>query len=240
MKYIGIFVLLATVFTSCGWNDDDGLFGCERGEGPIVTKELPVEDFEELDLEINAKVILRVGDRQEVLVEGQDNIIDLIELDVRNDEWDIEFDDCVRDAERLVFTITTPFVREIKISGSGEVVSEDFLEAERMDIRISGSGRVDLGLRADRTNARISGSGKLFLEGETDRLDLNISGSGDVRAFNYAAQRCDVNISGSGDVEVLVQDELDVKITGSGDVFYKGDPRIEVNISGSGDVIDAN
>ena len=98
----------------------------------------------------------------------------------------------------------------------------------------------DLALEADDIEVDISGSGKVVLEGIADEIDLNITGSGDLRAFNITAREGNIKISGSGDAEVRIEDRLDVRITGSGDVYYKGQPLLDVSITGSGEVIDAN
>ena len=109
-----------------------------------------------------------------------------------------------------------------------------------IELRITGSGDLDMALEADDIEVDISGSGKVVLEGTGDELEIDITGSGDVRAFDLAVQEADVNISGSGDAEVRVANRLDVRISGSGDVFYKGQPEINDIITGSGDLIDAN
>lgn len=181
------------------------------------------------------------GDDLKVRVEAKGNIIDHIELDVRNGVWEIETDRCARDLGDMRFYITMPVITELKIAGSGEIYSENFLEVDDILLGISGSGELDLGLKADDVDANISGSGSIKLEGTGDNLDLRISGSGDLRAFNLEMNTAMINISGSGDAEVRVLTELDVRISGSGDVFYKGNPAsIDANISGSGRVINAN
>ena len=242
LKLFFIAMTCVSIMTGCfiDVDDDDGFFGCTDGEGPIISEELNLDPFTGIELSINASVFVTQGPIQSVFVEGQQNIIDEIDRSVRNGIWEIELDDCVRNMEPLKVTITIPNVTSLRISGSGELVSENVLVIDDIDLNISGSGDMDIAMEADDIESRISGSGTIIMEGVADDIDLEISGSGDYRAFNLEANRANVEIRGSGDAEVFVRDELDVKISGSGDVLYKGNPSIDVEITGSGEVIDAN
>jgi len=42
------------------------------------------------------------------VIKGQENIIEELETSVRNDVWEIEFDDCVDDSDVLRIFITLP------------------------------------------------------------------------------------------------------------------------------------
>ncbi|MFZ2897050.1 MAG: head GIN domain-containing protein [Saprospiraceae bacterium] len=240
MKWMVAALLATFSLQSCLFLDDDP-FSCERGVGPTVTKVLELPSFSGIDLQISGKVILIQGPEQHVEVEGQENIIDLLRLSVSNDTWNIRFDDCVRQHEELVFYITLPDIGYVSISGSGRVYGDNVFEGNDINLRISGSGDMDLALDDfDEVDIRISGSGDIRLEGEANEFDLDISGSGDYEAFGLQTQKGDIKISGSGDAEVYVTDRLDVRITGSGSVYYKGNPILNVHITGSGRVQEAN
>lgn len=223
--------------TSCGLSDDDGLFNCERGEGPIVTEELNIDEFRGVELDISADVFITQGSEFSVTVEGEENIINELDLDVTGNVWHICFEDCVRNHDDLNIFITMPVIDYLKIDGSGSITGENFFEVDDLELKISGSGDMDLGVGADDIDAKISGSGKMILEGDAERLDFKVSGSGDLRAFDLVVEKANVTISGSGDVEVNVTDDLDIKISGSGDVYYKGNPSVSIDITGSGEVI---
>ncbi len=231
-------LLLVLLVSACGWDDD--LNDCVRGNDDIETRVLDLPPFTGVDLTIAGDVFIRQGNEQLVEVEGPDNIIDLLELDVQGNTWDIEFDECVNIDGRFRVFITLPEIEYLAISGSGQIKSLDTLDVVDLILRISGSGDMDLGIEAVKIDSRISGSGEVFMEGDAEDIELRISGSGDYNAFNLSAVEAEVRITGSGDAEVNVSDHLDVEITGSGDVFYRGNPTLDVDISGSGSVVDAN
>ncbi|MEZ4959097.1 MAG: head GIN domain-containing protein [Saprospiraceae bacterium] len=231
--------LLLALFTITSCDDDGPFWDCEEGRGPEKEIVLDVDGFKGIKLNCNADVFITQGTDFEVVAKGEENIIEQLETDVHGSVWDIEFDHCTRDYDLKIY-ITMPEINYLSIAGSGKIKGENFFTADDLELRISGSGKMDLGLNAHQIDGKISGSGEMLLEGATDHLDFDISGSGDLHAFDLAAKTADLNVSGSGDAEVQVLDNLDVKISGSGDVFYKGYPVLNVNISGSGKVRSAN
>jgi len=74
--------LLVLLGSGCGWNDDESVFGCIDGEGAVTSEELLLNDFTKIKLKISADVYLTQGDVQKVVVEGQQNIIHAIDLDI--------------------------------------------------------------------------------------------------------------------------------------------------------------
>jgi len=245
--FIGMLLMSAMTMQSCyfDFDDDDGRGNfefnrCEEGEGGTITEELFLDNFTGIKLTTDAQVYLSQGDELEVLVKGQENIIDELETSVRNDVWEIEFDDCIEDSDVLRIYITAPNFDYIANRGSGKIRSEDILKADILDIDNNGSGAIILSVEADQINGRNSGSGTVELEGVAATFDYEIDGSGDVNAFDLLVRDAQLKIDGSGDFQVQVSDFLGVDIDGSGDVYYKGDPDMNVKTSGSGKVFNAN
>ncbi|MCK5571038.1 MAG: DUF2807 domain-containing protein, partial [Spirochaetes bacterium] len=130
--------------------------------------------------------------------------------------------------------ITMKDIEVLHVSGSGKIFGGNLIEADNVDLKVSGSGDISLELNVTSISAKISGSGEIDLSGKTETLDIGISGSGDFYAFDLSAEDVYVTVSGSGNCEVNASEKLDVKISGSGDVEYTGNPRINSKISGSG------
>ncbi len=243
LKYVCFALVLAMSSTGCYFGGDDdggGIFSCARGSGAIVTRTFDLSTFTGFEIKSDIDVYLRQGDAQSVEVEGKENLLDLLELDIQGKIWDIEFDRCVRDIGEFKVYITLPDINFIGVSGSGKVYSENQLESPEIELKISGSGDIDAAILVEKLDAKISGSGKIKLEGATNDFYLKISGSGDYDGFDLDSQTGTVKINASGDVEVYVMEELDVKINGSGDLSYKGFPLLNISINGSGDVVNAN
>jgi len=232
IRSIIILLIFTVIYSSC-------IFGV-RGKGEIVQQIVSLEDIQSFDLAIDANVTLIIGDEQQIEIRAQQNIIDNIKRKVKSGKWVIEYDKNVISNDPVEIIIIVPEIRGISISGSGEVYSDDYIESDKIDLSIPGSGVIDLFINANFTESSISGSGDIFLLGNSLKQLVNISGSGNYFAFNLESNTCEVNISGSGNCEVFVNDYLSVNISGSGNVYYIGEPYVDDHIPGSGRVIDSN
>ncbi len=221
-------------------DDDDDFLSCVNGRGGVVSQNFTLPAFDAIQLNMDAEVIITQGTQQSVTIEAQQNIIDRVRLTVREREWRIESDRCLRDFSDVRIFITMPNIRKLTLNSSGRIFGDNNFNVDDIELRLPGSGTIDLGLNCDDVNATISGSGTMALEGTGDELDLLISGSGRLKAFGLTMREADITISGSGSAEVRANSLLNVRITGSGDVLYRGNPSLSVNITGSGRVIDAN
>lgn len=245
-KLLALVAVLSFSLTSCYFDfDDDGRSpdfsnNCEEGFGSTVTQDLNLSDFTGFELNADAQVYLREGNTLEVTVKGQENIIDELETRVRNDIWEIEFNDCIENSDVLRIYITAPNLTFIANNGSGKIQSEDILKINDLEIKNNGSGDIELSIEGDIIIARNTGSGKLEIEGVASTLDANLRGSGDLLAFDLLARDGQVEVDGSGDAQVNISDFLEIMIEGSGDVYYKGDPDLKVTTRGSGKVFNAN
>jgi hypothetical protein len=224
-------LLLVSGSVAAQWGDG------VTGEGPIVKKTVTLDEFTGFTFAMSGNVVLTPGPKQLVEIEGQQNIIDLIELNVRGGHWMIKPSKNVRQAKDLTIYITMPKFDEVAVSGSGTVRGTGtFSGLEEVELALSGSGDVILNLEAEEIEGRISGSGDMRLTGTAGEVEIAISGSGDVDASALMAEACEVHVSGSGDVSVHCDGDLKVSISGSGDVRYGGKASVDARISGSGSV----
>ena len=196
------------------WKDDNGI----TGKGPVVEKQIELDNFDQIGLAINADVILEKGPKQKVKIKAQQNIIDNITREVKKDSWSIKFDENVRNAKEITIYITLPNLEALSIAGNGNIIGKS---------PFNGMGDLTM---------NIAGNGDIEFSGSTNSLSINIAGNGDIRAERLKAENCEVSIAGNGDCYISVDKDLSVSIVGSGDVNYKGSPRIKSSVIGSGDI----
>lgn len=225
--------ILFSVFllvSSCGF-----IGNCLEGEGPVIIKELSLNDFNAIELHTPARVYLRQSDQQSVSIKAQQNIIDLLETEVENGSWIIRFERCPKTDQKIEIYIDVPTLTEIEIDGSGEIISKGIIESDELELTIEGSGSIQLELDVKELETEVNGSGDLMLSGKSKLHDIEINGSGDISAYDLLTDETKVEINGSGDVKVSVDYSLNVEINGSGDVYYKGSvKKIDSEINGSG------
>lgn len=209
-----------------------------RGEGETVSRTRTVAAFDAVDVQGKFDVFLTQGPAQDILIEGQENIVSQITTRVSNGKLLIEFDrKRVKINTPVRIYLTTPNLTEVLLSGSNTVKGLTDWNVNNFKVRASGSGNIFFTLRnAQHVESRISGSGKVTLTGNAESYDGEISGSGDIKAYDLQTKTADVSVSGSGRCELTVTENLKARISGSGKVRYRGTPAIDSHISGSGSV----
>jgi hypothetical protein len=196
------------------WGHDDAI----QGSGHEADEERPVSDFSAVQLQLPANVLVVVGEPTSITLTGDDNLLALVETEVRGGKLviDAERGKNLRFRRGLIVRIGTPDLASFEVEGSGDV-----------EIR---------NLERDSFHVSIEGSGDVIASGSVDYLDVSIEGSGDMRLHELAAREAKVSIEGSGDIRVSVADSLRYKIEGSGDIRYDGSPHVSGGIEGSGSV----
>jgi hypothetical protein len=202
-----------------------------------------VRDFDKINMKIDGTVYIKQGDTNEVVVEGDRDDLEKMDISVEGGELIIDtrnrsswrfWDSWSVDVEVYV---TVKELRSVSVSGSGDVISQNTIEAENFRARISGSGDIEMDLDVRDIEASISGSGDIELSGKSESGRLSISGSGKFLSEDMEVGDFNVRMSGSGRCAITVNGELDVRISGSGSVYYGGRPTgINTNVSGSGKV----
>ncbi len=213
-----------------------------RGEGPIVTQLLDVSEFTGVSTESSIDVIISQGEFQSVAVTGYENLIDKLDLSVKNGVLKVDVKNGNYSNLNLELIIEIPTLSKLKTNGSGNITVGQF-NSSNLEMNIEGSGNIvaTSGLNIDnKLTSKIDGSGYIDVAGIVTSEEIKIDGSGDYNGFNLESNECNVFINGSGDAEVLVTDRLDIKVNGSGNTYYRGTPNISSTVDGSGKIIDAN
>jgi hypothetical protein len=222
--------IMAVFAASCRWT-----VGVVRGSGDIATGQRSVSGFDELHFSGIGNLVIQQGDEETLTIEADDNIIDLVETDVRGGKLYIKFRTGfnVIPTSRMRFLLTVRDLDRIDLSGVGDIECGSF-GTDDIEFNISGSGNIDFVIETGSLEVNISGLGDINLDGKADFHRVNISGSGKYDAEDLQSNECEVEITGLGSATVDVREKLDVVISGAGNVYYTGDPSVSRSISGLG------
>lgn len=217
------------------------LAGCTivTGSGNIVSESREVSGFDEVVLAGSGNLTITQGDGEALTVEADDNLMDLIETEVRNGVLYLGFKsgaNIINTSRAVQYQLTVDDLSELTISGSGNVSAES-LVSDDFSLNVSGSGEAQIDrLTASEISIEISGSGDVDIVGAVEEQSITVSGSGNYRAGDLVSENVTVRISGSGNATVWVAEMLDVVVSGSGNVEYYGTPRVNQQVSGSGNI----
>jgi len=192
-----------------------------RKSGNIVSETRSLAAFESISSKGSNPLIIKYGNKFEVVVKGSDNLLPHFQTTIVGKELQLGFDVSEVKNDDVEVFITLPILKGIKVNGSSEVeISGTFGVLEQLDIQSNGSSKITA---VD--NLKV------------DNLSINLSGSGRINFENAMATNSNVILSGSGNINLSTQGKLKVAISGSGTVSYRGNPTLETQITGSGKVI---
>jgi hypothetical protein len=234
-KHLLFVLMIAILLAACTLNVGDQI----TGSGKVISAARPVDSFTKLESTCSADVVLVQGSPQAVLIEGEDNILPLIETKVSGGKLTISTkpNTSIRTTQALIVHITVPELSSIRLTGSGNVDAKNLASAS-LDLEITGSGNIQIGsLGTPSLQAKISGSGDISIEGgNINSQTIGLSGSGNFEAKSLESRMADITISGSGDATLWVTDNLTANLSGSGDVNYYGTSGLDKRVTGSGSV----
>jgi hypothetical protein len=214
------------------------------GNGKRATEQRNISGFSRIEVSGSYDVFFTQGDEYNVRIEGDENLLEYVETEEHGDVLEISNRNGynLRPKSGLKVFVTAPRIKQLEVSGSGNIVSRTQISSnDKIGISIGGSGNVTLNeLDAPEIDTEIGGSGSISLKGKTENFHAEIGGSGEVHAFELLSESTRVEVGGSGSAEVFASKKLDVSIGGSGDVQYKGNPAVSQSKAGSGSVRKVN
>jgi len=205
-----------------------------------MTEVRELSGFHSIDLRSVGRVVLISGSEPKVEVVAEEDLLPRVRTEVQGGvlvvglRWWLGALLRVPELGEVVVRVTTPELREARLSGAGRLSSEGSLKLEDLDLRLSGAGQVALELTARRVEVRLSGAGAVELSGTAEELEIRLSGAGAVRAERLQARRVRIRASGAGECRVQAAETLEVEVSGAGSVRYRGNPRVESRITGVG------
>lgn len=188
------------------------------GSGTMINQTREVADFSRVELRTMGQVTITFGEAAGVQLRVEDNLMPLVETNVRDGWLVIESppDTTLSPTRTIEINVTMPELAEIKLSGAGLIQAD--------------------GVAVGAMTTMIPGSGNVILSGTADRQTVDVSGAGNYDASALTSRDAVVTLSGTGNVIVDVSGTLNATLTGTGNILYSGDPTVTQSGSGTGTI----
>ncbi len=193
----------AMIITSCS--------SAKTEKGNIVTKTVKTGEFSNIKITGSHDVHFVQGNTTSVKVKGHEG--DLKNLDIRTENGNLlissknnsgfSFFRINESGDTEVF-VTSPNLRGLTITGSGDFKAEGNVDTDIMAIKITGSGDAELdSLICNESKINITGSGDVDIHKLTSAsAEWGITGSGSIDIENANVGKARSTVSGSGSIDV--------------------------------------
>jgi len=186
-----------------------------KGSGNRKTETRDLASFKAIDSEGAFEFDVTCQKPVSFSIEGDDNILPLIQSDVRDGVLYLRTDKSYNSRKGIAVRITVPNLESIKATGAGKFHISD--------------------LKNEKFTIYTTGATALTALGETKSLEIHNTGAGKIDTNSLHAQTAKVDISGAASVEVNASEQLDADVSGVGHVSYSGNPKtVHKNVSGMG------
>jgi hypothetical protein len=187
---------------------------------------------------------IEIGDRELLLIEAEENLLEYIEAEVVDGVLEIrQLGNLILSPKGPIrYYVTTRELDRVE-SAAGGHVRLPLIAAEHFQLQHRGSGDVHaIGMDGGTLSVHSSGSGRVMLDHISAlRCRFTLSGSGDVKVQHLVGLSNTAQLTGSGDLMIsegrVVQQQAIV--SGSGDYKGKGlrTSATDVMVSGSGSAV---
>lgn len=226
-----------------------------KGNGNLVTRTIPVEDFRTLYMgeQINSSRFsggLNFWQKRTLVfnymqtlgaatlqITTDENIFDELSIEQKGGKLRISAKD--RSLKlfptHLVINGSSSGLEKLQLTGCMDFVSENLFQVPSLVVRLTGVGDVKMDeLDCDTLDCNVTGVGSLYLTGKVGQGAFDLSGVGHVYAFDCQVKELECDVSGVGSMEVQATDRLKARVSGVGKLKYKGNAEVSTRCSGVG------
>ena len=219
----------------------------ERPEpGMQSAQPLPEDaDFSRLQFKSVGEVFLTQGKSCDLKMEGSEDLLKKVRVEVRDDELSITYKSdigdwtglqWINDEQRLRYYVTMKKVEGLHLAGAGSLIAEG-IKGESLHLAHSGAGILTVNdMEYQELDTTLGGLGEIRLSGKVQKQTVDLSGAGSYHALELQSQDASVLISGAGSARVWAVEKLQAKVSGAGSIKYKGDPELDSSNTGLGSI----
>ncbi len=194
------------------------VINCTEGSGEMISKTFPQNSFDSFDLSSSADVELIPSNKNEIEVYTYPNIMEKLAVENKGGEVSIDLQGCIRMNKGMKVKVFFTKLNKVKLSGSGNIVSNGKIIGDSFAVEILGSGDANVDVEVSSLSAEIMGSGDIMLRGKTANLKGEINGSGNIKAAGLQSSASNISINGSGDATLGSCANMTSSVNGSGNV----------------------
>ena len=195
-----------------------------EGSGNVITKDVAIQSFDQLQASGVFNVVLTQGSKESVKIEAEDNLQQFFEVKNEGNKLivDMKKDSHFDPKKKMTVYITFKNLKSMDLKMVGNLTSEGNLSFGDLSLNNKSVGSVDLALNAQKLDIKNKSVGNLKLRGKADNAVIKSNSVGSIKAADFVVQTMDIDNDGVGSAEVNAAKELKVKESFLGKVRNAG------------------
>ena len=197
-----------------------------EGNGKLVTRDVAVKSFNELEASGVYELKLTQGNTESVKIEADENLQEYFMVSNDGSKLLIDTkklkDKNLKSKNKMKVYVTFKSLKSMELSTVGSVQSENQLNFDDLEFKTKSVGNVNLKLTANKINLENKSVGNVELSGKAENAVVKNKGVGSLEASDFVVQTMDIDNSGVGHAAVNAQKTLKVRDSFLGKVSNKG------------------
>ena len=114
--------------------------------------------------------------------------------------------------------------------------SDKEIEAEKLDIEVSGASKFNANINCQSLKASVSGASSASIGGEAMNAEISVSGASKLSSENLNTDYADIDISGASKAEIICNKNITGNVSGASKLSFGGTAKSDVSTSGASKV----
>lgn len=228
IKFATVVLLTGSLLPGCSF---------KNGSGDIVIEKRTTDPFNAVSVSGDFGVEIKKGDKEEVIIEADDNLIKNIETRVVNGKLRIRsVDNNLRNPHFKVY-ITAPSIDNISASASATIEVKGILvSGKAVELKASSAGEIIAEINAPEVIAETSSGAELTLSGRTKNFRATTSSGSTIKAMDLLTESSVVNSSSGATARVHASVSLDASASSGANIAYRGGANVKKTTSSGAEV----
>ena len=216
-KLLAIIVAVSLVQCNFNWDGEK-----VSGEGPILTKNLEIDDFTAIEVSNGWKVELIPDQSKQMVVKANENLIDILKVESSNGKLSISAEDNIGKADsKLIKVYFDKKLKSIEANSASDISAKKQLIFETTTIDASSAADIKLNIKAEDLVVESSSSADIELIASSQKIRIDASSSADI---NIEGEFKDLKAKASSASEIYlsgISKKVDLEATSSADIDAK-------------------
>jgi hypothetical protein len=201
------------------------------GSGVPASRNVDAKDFTTVEVNGPFEVTLERGDKFNVTVTGDDNLLQFI--DVQNAAGklsiDIQSGQNLRPKSGLKVKINMPAIEAVNLHGACSGSLNGFKGGKDLKVDVEGASTITGEIQAGKLTLEAVGASQIKLTGKAHECNAEAGGASQLHLGDLAVEKAVIQLDGASSGAVKASDKLDYELNGASHLDYRGSPKIGNN-----------
>ena len=200
-----------------------------EGSGNVITKDITVKSFDELNASGVFNLLLSQGDKESLKIEADDNLMDLFIIENEGSTLKIKMkkNSNFNSKKQLKVYVTFKTLKSMDLGMVGGTSSDEKLKFTDLKLKNQSVGSVSLNMTLQTLNMENQSVGSVKLEGSAENAVVKNNSVGSINAGNFVVQKMDIENNGVGSATVNAEKELKYSDSFLGKVSNRGNATVK-------------